>query len=54
MYSLALKVRQMGDTFVRTVQQISVGLICFTSLSSAEREAGNGELQQHRADAHVS
>lgn len=54
MYSLALKVRQMGDTFVMTVQQIGVGLIYFTSLSSAEREAGNGELQQHRADAHVS
>lgn len=53
-YSLALKVRQMGDTFVMTVQQIGVGLIDVTSLSSAEREASNGELQQHRADAHVS
>lgn len=53
-YSLALKVCHWGGCVYNDVSQIGARLIYFTGLSSAEREAGNGELQQHRADAHVS
>lgn len=50
-YSLALKVGEMGDKCDSSlINQYQAQ----TSLSSTEREAGDGELQQHRADPHVS
>lgn len=50
-YSLALKVGEMGhNSGGSSINQCQAQ----TSLPSTEREAGDGELQQHRADPHVS
>lgn len=50
-YSLALKV---GQTWEKSDGRSANERRAHTSLLSAEREAGDGELQQHGADPHLS